>query len=243
VNAASHTPPTRPTIIALAGATLLAEPSGALWWPDERTLIVADLHFEKGSAFARRGSLLPPYDTRASLAALAALIGRFEPARVVTLGDSFHDSDGFARLAADDARALAELVARQEWIWVAGNHDPAPAPGLGGRVVLDALPLGPLTLRHEADRNAAAGELSGHFHPKASVSVHGRRLTCRCFVVDDRRVILPAFGAYAGGLDVRERAISSLFPGGFTAYLAGKTRLTMLPFAADAGGQQSLPLA
>jgi DNA ligase-associated metallophosphoesterase len=232
----------KPVALSLAGTTLLADPSGALWWPDERTLIVADLHFEKGSAFARRGALLPPYDTRATLAALGTLIGRLAPDRVVALGDSFHDAAGAEHIARDDAAALAGLVARQDWVWVAGNHDPAPGPGLGGRVVPDALRLGPLTLRHEAVQGSEAGELSGHFHPKAGISIHGRRLTCRCFVADEARVILPAFGAYAGGLDVRDPAISRLFPRGFAAYLAGKTRLTMVPFPKAAPDQPALPL-
>ena len=232
----------KPIALSLAGTTLVADPSGALWWPDERTLIVADLHFEKGSAFARRGALLPPYDTRATLAALSALIARMAPTRVVALGDSFHDRHGADHLRPDDAAHLSALVDRQDWVWVAGNHDPAPKPALGGRVVADALMLGPLTLRHEAARNAEAGELSGHFHPKAGISIHGRRLTCRCFVADETRVILPAFGAYTGGLDVRDPAISDLFPYGFAAYLAGKTRLTMVPFPKADPGQRALPL-
>ena len=235
-------PVMKPITLTLAGATLFADPSGALWWPDERTLIVADLHFEKGSAFARRGALLPPYDTRATLAALDTLMRRLAPARVVALGDSFHDTHGADHLRRDDAAHLAALVGGQDWVWVAGNHDPAPGPALGGRVVADALPLGPLTLRHEAVRGSVAGELSGHFHPKAGISVHGRWLTCRCFVADETRVILPAFGAYTGGLDVRDPAISDLFPRGFSAYLAGKTRLTMVPFPKAVAGQRELPL-
>jgi DNA ligase-associated metallophosphoesterase len=232
----------KPVALSLAGTTLLADPSGALWWPDERTLIVADLHFEKGAAFARRGALLPPYDTRATLAMLAGVIDRLDPAAVVALGDSFHDRAGADHIAAADAAALAALVARRDWTWVAGNHDPAPGPGLGGRVVADALALGPLTLRHQAVPDTAPGELSGHFHPKAGISIHGRRLTCRCFVADETRVILPAFGAYTGGLDVRDPAISDLFPHGFDAYLAGKTRLTMVPFAKTGARQECLPL-
>ena len=239
-------PPPPPTRLRLAGVELVADPSGALWWPDRRTLIVADLHFEKGAAFARRGALLPPYDTRATLALLAQVIERLDPVMVVALGDSFHDRAGADHIDAADARALAALVARQDWIWIAGNHDPAPGPGLGGRVVADALELGPLMLRHQALPATARGELSGHFHPKAGIRIHGRHLTCRCFVADQTRVILPAFGAYAGGLDVRDPAISDLFPHGFDAYLAGKTRLTMVPFPkigrATGQAQASLPL-
>jgi DNA ligase-associated metallophosphoesterase len=232
----------KPISLRLAGTILVADPSGALWWPETRTLIVADLHFEKGAAFARRGALLPPYDTAATLAMLAAVIERLEPVAVVALGDSFHDRAGADHISAADAATLAALVARQDWTWVAGNHDPAPGPNLGGRVVADAMALGPLTLRHEAARKTVPGELSGHFHPKAGISVHGRRLTCRCFVADETRVILPAFGAYTGGLDVRDPAISGLFPRGFDAYLAGKTRLTMVPFPKMAAPQENLPL-
>jgi len=232
----------KPIALNLVGTLLIADPSGAIWWPDARTLIVADLHFEKGAAFARRGALLPPYDTRATLAALGAVIQRLDPVSVVALGDSFHDTQGADHLRADDGATLASLVARQNWVWVAGNHDPAPGPALGGRVVTDALALGPLMLRHEALPSTAPGELSGHFHPKAGISIHGRRLTCRCFVADETRVILPAFGSYTGGLDVRDPAISSLFPSGFDAYLAGKTRLTMVPFPKGAPRQQDLPL-
>lgn len=221
----------KPLALSLVDTILVADPSGAIWWPERRTLVVADLHLEKGAAFARRGALLPPYDTRATLAMLDALIRRLDPVTVVALGDSFHDLQGAAHLRADDAAALAALVARQDWIWVAGNHDPAPGTTLGGRVVVDTLPLGPLMLRHESVPDTAPGELSGHFHPKAAISVHGRRLTCRCFVADETRVILPAFGSYTGGLDVRDPAISGLFPRGFDAYLAGKTRLTMIPFS------------
>jgi len=213
--------------IRLAGAVLHADPSGALLWPAERTLIVADLHFEKGSGFAARGVLLPPYDTRATLDRLEAVLRRVRPRRVVCLGDSFHDRRAADRLAADDAARLARMAAAHEWIWVAGNHDPAP-PVAGGAVV-DELMLGPLTLRHAAAADPAAGEVSGHYHPKASVTVRARRVTGRCFAADARRLILPAFGAYAGGLDVLDPAIAGLFPGGCDVHFLGRERVTRLP--------------
>jgi uncharacterized protein len=219
----SASPRPAPPEILLDTARFLADPSGALWWPDTATLIVADLHLEKGSSFARQGLLLPPYDTRATLGRLAAVIERLRPARIVALGDSFHDDEAADRLDPADQALLAQLVERQDWLWLAGNHDPRPGPALGGRVELDACEFDGITLRHEAAWSGQA-ELSGHYHPKASVSVHGRRLTCRCFIADQRRVILPAFGAYAGGLDVRDAALRRLFPGDFTAYLIGTHR-------------------
>ncbi|HVJ53084.1 MAG TPA: ligase-associated DNA damage response endonuclease PdeM [Aliidongia sp.] len=210
--------------IRLGAARLFADPSGAIWWPDAATLIVADLHLEKGTSFARDGLLLPPYDTRATLTRLAALIRRLRPDRVVALGDSFHDAEAADRLDPTDQAALTDLVSRQDWLWIAGNHDPRPGPALGGRVELEACVIEGLLLRHEAAAVTDRAELSGHYHPKASIAVHGRRLTCRCFVADARRTILPAFGTYAGGLDVRDPALRRLFPDEFTAHLIGTNR-------------------
>jgi DNA ligase-associated metallophosphoesterase len=214
--------------IRLGTARLLPDPSGALWWPEQATLFVADLHLEKGSSFARNGTLLPPYDTAATLSRLAAAAERFRPQRVVALGDSFHDAEAADRLDPADDRALRTLVRSCDWIWIAGNHDPAPGPELGGTVFAEGSDLAGLILRHEAEFESAGPELSGHFHPKAGISVHGRRLTCRCFVADARRIVLPAFGAYAGGLNVGDPALRRLFPNGFTAYLTGTRRVTAI---------------
>jgi DNA ligase-associated metallophosphoesterase len=218
-----------------AGADLVADPEGALYWPAERTLIVADLHLEKGSSFAARGVLLPPYDTRAALERLENLTASRDVARVVCLGDSFHDRSAAARLAEAEAAALRRLTSAVDWIWIAGNHDPAPPAGLGGRSVADALRLGPLTLRHEALPVAVSGEISGHYHPKASIDVRGRRVSGRCMVWDERRLVLPAFGAYAGGLDVFDPALRRLFPGDFTVHLLARERITTLPHHRLAG--------
>jgi uncharacterized protein len=220
-------PPAPP--IRLGPAVLVTDPSGALWWPEQATLFVADLHLEKGSSFARRGTLLPPYDTAATLARLTTLAERFQPARIVALGDSFHDAQAAERLDPADQQRLAALVDKTDWIWIAGNHDPAPGPALGGTVLAEGSLLAGLVLRHEAAFDPEGPELSGHYHPKAGISVHGRRVNCRCFMADARRIILPAFGTYAGGLSVRDPALRRLFPDGFTAYLAGTKRVSAIP--------------
>jgi DNA ligase-associated metallophosphoesterase len=208
----------------LNGAELIAHLSGALWWPAMATLVVADLHFEKGSAFAERGRLLPPYDSAVTLERLEALVARFRPRRVICLGDSFHDGRAGERFPPSLGERLAGLARATDWIWIQGNHDPAPPEGWGGRV-LEIFAEGPLQFRHEAAAHQAAGEISGHFHPKAGISWRGRRVTGRCFVEDGRRLILPAFGAYAGGLDARDSAISGLFPRGFRVHIVGREKL------------------
>ena len=217
--------------IAIAGATLVADPAGALYWPDERLLAVADLHLEKGSAFAARGVLLPPYDTTATLARLAKLIEHYRPALVVALGDSFHDGRGPARMPEVSRAALATLQRGRDWLWLAGNHDPDPPQGVGGRVATE-LAIGPLTFRHEPSPHGADGEIAGHLHPSARVAQRGRGVARRCFAADAKRMVMPAFGAYAGGLNVRDRAFVALFGAlSFTAHLLGVGRLYAIPAA------------
>src|SRR5579859_5860594 len=165
-------PPAPP--IRLGPATLVPDPSGALWWPEQATLIVADLHLEKGSSFARKGTLLPPYDTAATLNRLYTVAERYQPARIVALGDSFHDREAAERLDPADQQRLMALVDGCDWLWIAGNHDPAPGPALGGTVLAEGSALAGLVLRHEAELEPAGPELSGHYHPKATISVHGR---------------------------------------------------------------------
>jgi len=209
----------------LAVFALAADCAGALYWPDESLLVVADLHLEKGSSFAARGMLLPPYDTAATLAALGRAVARYRPQLVIALGDSFHDTEGPARLAADDRAALLDLQRGRDWIWVAGNHDPDPAKDIGG-VFARSVALGPLTFRHEPTCGAADGEIAGHLHPSACVSQRGRAVTRKCFAADDRRMIMPAFGAYTGGLNIRDRAFVAVFGAlAFTAHLIGERRL------------------
>jgi uncharacterized protein len=213
-----------PAALRLNGADLLADLSGALVWPERRLLAVADLHLEKGSGFASRGQLLPPYDTAQTLAQLAAVIERHDPETVVCLGDSFHDGKAGQRLGQADGERLAGLIGGRRWIWILGNHDPAPPLHLGGAAQAE-LTLGPLLFRHIAAAEASPGEVSGHFHPKAALNWRGRRLGGRCFIGDDRRLILPAFGAYAGGLDVRDPAIAGLFGQRTRIHILGQSRL------------------
>jgi DNA ligase-associated metallophosphoesterase len=197
-------------IIRLHGHAFVADPSGALFWPDEHMLIVADLHLEKGSAHAARRIFLPPYDTSATLAALADAVARFAPRRVVALGDSFHDGGGAVRMLPHDTRSLRALQAGRDWIWIAGNHDPAAPMGLAGDHQ-EALEIGGLALRHEPAAGLGVGEIAGHLHPVARVASRTGTLRRRCFASDGARLILPAFGAYAGGLNVLDPAFAALF--------------------------------
>ncbi|MCB1488195.1 MAG: ligase-associated DNA damage response endonuclease PdeM [Bauldia sp.] len=215
-----------PTLVGVSGVVLEAFADGGLWWADRRLLVVADLHFEKGSSFARRGQMLPPYDTAETLARLARLIGRLDPAVVIALGDSFHDDGGAARLLPRDRAALARLQSGREWIWIAGNHDRNAAAGLDG-MHAETLAIGPLVFRHEpAVGEEAAGEIAGHLHPAARVAGRGKWVRRRCFAGDGNRLVLPAFGAYAGGLNVLDRAFAGLFAGpGFRAFVLGEDRV------------------
>lgn len=216
-------------VISLNGAELLADSSGALLWPELRLLVVADLHLEKGSAHARGGRFLPPYDTAATLSRLEAAIRRCGAERVVCLGDSFHDQKASARMAAADLEQLRRLTGACDWTWICGNHDPHPPGDLGG-TVREELRLGPLLLRHQAlSGRPETGEVSGHFHPKAAVRLRGKRVTGRCFAHDRHRLLLPAFGAYAGGLNVLSGEIRRLFREDFLVHLLGRDRLFRFP--------------
>jgi DNA ligase-associated metallophosphoesterase len=222
------------TPLHFAGERLLLDPAGALIWPDQRLMAVADLHLEKGSAAALRGQLLPPWDTGLTLERLARLMRRYQPATVIALGDSFHDRGGSARMAHGEADRLAGLMAKTRFVWVLGNHDPV-AQGLGGEWV-ESYRLGTLTFRHQADPRGP-GDICGHHHPKASVAARGGTVTRPCFVVDARRIMLPAFGTYTGGLDVRDPAIGVLFPRGFRAFLLGRDRLFSFTMGATPMGK------
>jgi DNA ligase-associated metallophosphoesterase len=210
--------------IAVAGVSLVADPDGALYWPEQGLLAVADLHLEKGSSLAAWGVLLPPYDTAATLARLTGLIERYRPRVVAALGDSFHDRRGPTRLADTDRAAIRNLQRGRDWLWLTGNHDPDPAEGIGGRF-LATLAVGGITFRHEPTEKAS-GEIAGHLHPVARVARRGRAVSRRCFAGDHRRLVMPAFGAYAGGLNVRDAAFARLFRTlAFTAHMLGQRRL------------------
>ncbi len=211
-----------------AGETLQALPQGALWWPARRLLAVADLHLEKGSSYAVAArKLLPRHDTRQTLAALAALIDALQPATVVCLGDSFHDRAAVARLADEERGEIERLTSRTRFIWIAGNHDPAPPPAGWGEVA-EEIDEAPLIFRHEAQFGPVSGEVSGHFHPVAALTVRGRGFRRRCFLTDGHRLILPAFGAYAGGLNALDPAIAQLFLDDYDALLLGRDAVRRL---------------
>jgi uncharacterized protein len=211
-------------LIDVNGETLLLDSCGAAFNPACRALIVADMHFEKGSYYARSGQFLPPYDTSATLLKLAEAVGRHQPAIVVALGDSFHDDGAGARLGEEERAMLETLGHIAEFIWITGNHDPSPPQWLGGRSASE-ITLGGLTLRHEPRTSLQPGEVAGHLHPCARVSKWGRTVRRRCFVSDGLRLVMPSFGAYTGGLDVREDPIIALFAGPFHAYMLGSGRV------------------
>lgn len=214
--------------IALVGEHLLGLPSGALWWAAERTLVVADLHFEKASSFARRGSLLPPYDTAATLARLEADVAALDPARVISLGDAFHDPFAAERLEASTRARIEGLQAGRRWIWIDGNHDAATARTPGGERAAE-IAVGPLVFRHEPTRGAV-GEIAGHLHPAARVKVASGTVRRRCFAGDGQRLILPAYGALAGGLDIGSPAFDGLLAvDRLTVHLLGEGRVHAMP--------------
>ena len=220
--------------IHLAGERLMLCPSGVALWPATRTLIVADLHFEKGSALAERGLPVPPYDTRETLQRLAFALRRHAPRRVIVLGDALHDDAALARMAPADLVALKRLLATLEVIWVAGNHDPAPQPQLPGICVPEWREKR-LHFRHIggiAPMARQEAELSGHFHPKATLPTRIGGITRPCFLATGQRLVLPAFGAFTGGLDVQDPAMSALTRGAQRVFLLGRDRLHSASFEA-----------
>jgi uncharacterized protein len=218
--------------VAVAGAVSVLDAAGALWLPESRTLVVSDLHLEKASSFARKGMFLPPYDTRATLALLAEIIARRKPARIVSLGDSFHDCGGYDRLADSDRMQLETLRQGREWIWVTGNHDHTLPAGIGGEVTAE-LALGGLIFRHDPAPHLLVSEVAGHLHPAAKVRGRGRSMRCRAFATDGRRLVLPSFGVLTGGLNVLDRAFAPLFAvGSMRAFLIGAGRIFPVPVSA-----------
>lgn len=218
----------------LAGQRFMLCPSGVAIWPATRTLIVADLHFEKGSAQAMRGMPVPPYDTRETLLRLATAIRRHGPRRIIVLGDALHDDAALARMAPADLDALQRLLAPLEVLWIAGNHDPSPQPGLPG-TCLPEWREGRLHFRHiggVAPIARSEAELSGHYHPKASLPTRIGGISRPCFLATGQRLVLPAFGAFTGGLDVLDPAMSALTRGAQRVFLLGRDRLHSASFEA-----------
>ncbi len=213
------------SVVSIAGETATADRRGALYFPSNRMLVVSDLHLEKGSSFARRGQLIPPYDSAATLALLAAVVAEYQPAIVVSLGDSFHDSQGAERLHPVFREQLEAMMAGRDWFWIAGNHDPHFPSNLPGDAV-EELGVGPLVFRHEPSRAAVIGEVAGHLHPCARIVQRGRSVRRRCFASDGSRMIMPAFGAYTGSLNVLDRAYAGMFKrSALTAYMIGAERV------------------
>ncbi|HTX49764.1 MAG TPA: ligase-associated DNA damage response endonuclease PdeM [Caulobacteraceae bacterium] len=210
-------------MLRLTDIDVTLRPSGALWIAEERVVVVADLHLEKGSAYAVRGQLLPPYDTRETLARLTAETARLRPRALVLLGDSFHDGRGEARLAEPDANTIRALAAVSDLVWVVGNHDADGPRTLPGAVVSE-LGLAGLTLVHEPAEGPRRGEIAGHLHPCAKIKLRSGSVRRRCFATDGERLVLPAFGAYAGGLNVRDEAFARLFRRRPTAVALGDGR-------------------
>ena len=217
--------------LSFAGETFVPSPSGAIHWHAQDALLVADLHLEKASWFARLGQLLPPYDSHATLTALEAEVERTGVGRLYCLGDSFHDRFGCDRLPADARAILTHLTSALDWVWIVGNHDPGFADHCGGRIV-EEVDVGGIILRHEAEPDDLRPEISGHFHPKLRVSVNGRRISRRCFVASDRKLILPAFGSLTGGLDAHHPEIIRAMSGEGVALVPVADRLLRFPLAA-----------
>jgi uncharacterized protein len=214
-----------------AGQTLHALPQGALFWPARRALIVADLHFEKASWFAKFGQLLPPYDSIATLVDLTALVAATGAHELWCLGDSFHDSAGARRLPRRAQEMLRDLTEKLDLVWVTGNHDHALDDDFGGRIVKEA-EIDGLILRHEANLADERPELSGHFHPKLRVSIRGRNVARRCFVASATKLILPAFGSLTGGLDAGHPEIVRTVGKDARALIPVNDRLLSFPVAA-----------
>ena len=202
-----------------------------LYLPDVRALVVSDLHLEKGSAFARRGMMLPPYDTAATLALLEAAVGRYQPSIVISLGDSFHDGLGASHMPAMFRDHIRRLGAGRDWIWVSGNHDPEAPAGLPGTAA-DEVYLAGLTFRHEPSLAAGPGEIAGHLHPAARVVRRGRGVRRACFASDGRRLVMPAFGVLAGGSSSTHPAMRGLFDlARLSAHILGRDRIYSVPHA------------
>jgi len=216
---------------SFAGETFEATPSGALFWRARQALLVADLHLEKASWFARLGQFLPPYDSHATLSALSAEVERSGATRLFCLGDSFHDRFGCDRLPANARELLSSLTQKLDWVWIVGNHDPGFADHCGGRIE-DEVEIAGIILRHEAVPDEPRPEISGHFHPKLRLHLKGRQVSRRCFVLSASKIIIPAFGALTGGLDAHHPEIMRSVGTNAAALVPVSDRLLRFPLAA-----------
>ena len=209
IDVSARVAPELPSVILLGPHALKPLAAGAIYWEQQQTLIVADLHLEKGAAYAARGRMLPPYDSRTTPRGLAALIMSLAPARVVALGDSFHTSEVATHLGRAEREEIALLQQGREWYWITGNHDPELPSSIGG-IVCAALTIAGVTLRHEPSPDTATPEIAGHLHPAARIARRGEVVRRKCFATDGRRIVMPAFGAYTGGLNVLDDAFAGL---------------------------------
>jgi DNA ligase-associated metallophosphoesterase len=221
---------------SFSGHELMALPQGALFWPHRRALLVADLHLEKASWFARLGQMLPPYDSIATLSDLSALAASTGAGEIWCLGDSFHDRHGCDRLPEAARALLTALTAATRWTWITGNHDPgfagADLVGACGGLIMEQAEVDGLVLRHEAEPAETRPELSGHFHPKLRITHRGRQVSRRCFVATETKLILPAFGSLTGGLDAHHPEIVRAVGAGAQALVPVQDRLLRFPIAA-----------
>ena len=209
---------TSQTYICVAGEMFLPTGEGALFWAKERTLIVSDLHLEKGSSYGRGGQFLPPYDTGQTLGLVERLACRLKPSRIISLGDSFHDRRAEERLSSSDIERIRKLTSEHDWLWVEGNHDPLPPAELGGRGGHEFY-FGSMVFRHEP--TGQVGEIAGHLHPVARVSARGRAVRRKCFVTDGDALLMPSLGSFTGGLNVLDPAISDGFSAGAMHFVSG----------------------
>ncbi len=208
--------------IRIAGHEAVCDWRGVLFFPQMRLMVVSDLHLEKGAAYARRGRMLPPYDTVATLKRLATTLADYDPKIVISLGDSFHDDHGAAHMPGPFRTRLVELIGARDWHWIAGNHDPAPPPDLPGRCAQE-IAIDGLAFRHEPAKGSARGEIAGHLHPGARIVRRGRSVRRACFASDGSRLIMPAFGSLTGSLNVLDRPFDGLFARErLAAYMLGR---------------------
>lgn len=219
----------------LNGQTIVLDPAGAIYLPDCGLLCVSDLHLEKGAAYARRGQMLPPWDTFATLKILASVIARHSPRIVVSLGDNFHDRRGSAEMPELGRLMIREMAAGREWIWIAGNHDPDGVHELPG-ISVETLTYGGLHFRHDPLKSAGPGEVAGHLHPAAVLIRRERGVRRPCFATDGRRLIMPSFGVMTGGLDLRHKAFMGLFEQTqLVAHMLGQGRVHSISYGRLSG--------